>query len=161
MYNFTDKTHFFTGTPQSEAFARNHQPRLTRRSADQRWSTPINEKSEWPLQYFYAMVKIPFSTTRCRACHRKSQNFKFVIPTDWSTLLFSVRVTQSCKFASFKYKADGLMHAPPKLNSLMLVGDNYQLNSFQPTMGYQGTNVNFFLFLPDFMEIKLMKLSYV
>ena len=53
------------------------------------------------------------------------------------------------------------MHAPPKLKSLMLVGDNYQLNSFQPTMGYQGTNVNFFLFLPDFMEIKLMKLSYV
>ena len=53
------------------------------------------------------------------------------------------------------------MHAPPKLNSLLLVGDNYQLNSLQPTMGYQGTNVNFFLFLPDFMEINLMKLSYV
>ena len=89
------------------------------------------------------MVKIPFSNTRCRAWHRKSQTFKFVILTDWSTLLFSVRVTQSCKFASFKYKADGLMHAPPKLNSLMLVGDNYQLNSFQPTMGYQRDKGNF------------------
>ena len=136
-------TCFLQGLRSRKRYARNHQPRLTRRSADQRWSTPINEKSEWPLQYFYTMVKIPFSTTRCRACHRKSQNFKFVIPTDWSTLLFSVRVTQSCKFASFKYKADGLMHAPPKLNSLLLVGDNYQLNSFQPTMGYEGTNVNF------------------
>ena len=142
---------FFTGTPQSEALRT--QPWLTRRSADQRWSTPINEKSEWPLQYFYTMVKIAFSTTRCRACHRKSQNFKFVIPTDWSTLLFSVRVTQSCKFASFKYKADGLMHAPPKLNSLLLVGDNYQLNSFQPTMGYQGTNVNFLAGLIGVFEL--------
>ena len=99
------------------------------------------------------MVKIPFSNTRCRAWHRKSQTFKFVILTDWSTLLFSVRVTQSCKFASFKYKADGLMHAPPKLNSLMLVGDNYQLNSFQPTMGYQGTNVNFLVGLIGVFEL--------
>ena len=146
-------TCFLQGLRSRKRYARNHQPRLTRRSADQRWSTPINEKSEWPLQYFYTMVKIPFSTTRCRACHRKSQNFKFVIPTDWSTLLFSVRVTQSCKFASFKYKADGLMHAPPKLNSLLLVGDNYQLNSFQPTMGYQGTNVNFLAGLIGVFEL--------
>ena len=45
------------------------------------------------------------------------------------------------------------MHAPPKLNSLMLVGDNYQLNSFQPTMGYQGTNVNFLAGLIGVFEL--------
>ena len=45
------------------------------------------------------------------------------------------------------------MHAPPKLNSLLLVGDNYQLNSFQPTMGYQGTNVNFLAGLIGVFEL--------